>query len=85
LFPDGIAVDGAGNIYASDFQTNTVYRFNSLGAQTLAIPPPNANPNFMSPRGIGVDSSGSIYVADAVNKAVYVFNAGGGSGYRSWP
>jgi len=37
--PIGIAVDAAGNIYASDGTTNTLYRFDSAGTQTLAKGP----------------------------------------------
>ena len=42
--PAGIAVDGAGNIYAADGITKTLYRFNASGTQTLAIPPPTPPP-----------------------------------------
>jgi outer membrane protein assembly factor BamB len=77
LAPAGIAVDGAGNIYASDETTHTLYRFNASGTQTLAIPPASATPNLADPVGIAVDSAGNIYTADRSTKTLYRFNASG--------
>ncbi len=70
--PEGIAVDGAGNIYVGDIHTSTVYRFNpsgtadagnvtldqfnASGTQTLTIPATCATPNLVNPEGIATGS-----------------------------
>ena len=70
-------MDSAGNIYAADAGTKTLYRFNASGTQTLAIPPTNATPNFSALFGIAVDGAGNIYAADDGTKTLYRFNASG--------
>lgn len=58
--------------------TQTVYRFNSSGNQTLTISNSTVaslNPAFVNPLGVAVDASGSnIYVTDTVSATVYRLN-----------
>ncbi|HEU5301946.1 MAG TPA: NHL repeat-containing protein, partial [Acidimicrobiia bacterium] len=75
--PFGVAVDAAGNIYTADTVTDTVYRFNASGTQTLAIPATDATPTLSAPVGVAVDAAGNIYTADAVTDTVYRFDASG--------
>jgi sugar lactone lactonase YvrE len=71
--PNGIAVDGAGNVYVSDSGTNTVEEIPSgsgQGNSPFAL-------NFIglsAPAGLALDSNGNLYVADSGNKQVLVDN-----------
>jgi sugar lactone lactonase YvrE len=69
--PNGVAVDAAGNIYASDGSKNKV----------VVIPSgPGSNPytvNFSTlnaPAGLALDASGNLYVADSGDKQVLFSN-----------
>jgi len=71
--PNGVAVDGGGNVYVSDRTTNTVW-------EAPAVGPPNGNPftlgftGLSSPAGLAVDANGNLYVADSGNKQVLFDN-----------
>ena len=73
--PNGIAVDGSGNIYVADMFNSRVQVFNSSGGFLSAFGSfGSGNGQFSSPNGIAVDSGGNIYVADANNNRVQVFS-----------
>ena len=67
--PNGVAVDGAGNVYISDSTANTVVEVPSAsgpGSTPFAL-------NFLgmkTPAGVALDPSGNLYVADTGNKQV---------------
>lgn len=74
--PEGVAVDGAGNVYVADAGNNSIRKIASDGtATTLAGSNLNSgskdgtgiNAWFASPQGVAVDSGGNVYVADAGN------------------
>lgn len=85
----GVAVDGAGNVYFSDF-SDTSNRIRQVGrdgkVRTVAG---GANPDFRGdngpaadalfalPSGLTVDTAGNIYVADYFNGRVRKFAVGG--------
>jgi trimeric autotransporter adhesin len=79
-FPDGIAVDNAGNVYISDLLNNRVRMVTPTGAiSTIAG---NGNPGFggdggpatsaplNQPAGLALDSSGNLYIADSNNSVI---------------
>jgi sugar lactone lactonase YvrE len=77
-YPDGIAVDGSGNVYVTD-QGHTIRKVTSAGAVTtlagLANEPGSADgtgsaARFDVPRGLAADGAGNVYVADEQNHAV---------------
>jgi sugar lactone lactonase YvrE len=76
--PEGIAVDGNGNLYVSDTYNNLIRKISKNGVvTTLAgkIAKGKANgkgaaASFSHPDGIAVDKSGNIYVADTGNHLI---------------
>ncbi len=77
--PDGIAVDGAGNVYVADTFNDTVRKITPAGVvSTLAgsagiagaTDLAGANALFNQPAGIAVDGSGNVLVADTANATI---------------
>jgi len=71
--PNGVAVDGAGNLYVTDATANAVVEIPSAsgpGSTPFAL-------NFIgmkAPAGVALDQSGNLYVADTGNKQVLFDN-----------
>lgn len=80
FFPDGLAADGAGNIYISDKWNNCIRRVSSTGIITTiagnnlsgysadGVAATTSKLNF--PTGLAVDGSGNIIIADKDNSRV---------------
>jgi sugar lactone lactonase YvrE len=77
--PQGVAVDGAGNVYVADSGNNIIRIINSSGSSsTLAGRPgvsgsadgTGTNAFFSQPSGIALDSAGNIYVSDYGNNTI---------------
>ncbi len=74
--PRGVAVDGAGKLYVSDFSANVIYQVSltpPLSAVAIPAPgatPPAANSAFGGPCEMAVDAQGNLYVADADNHVI---------------
>lgn len=67
-YPQGIAVDGSGNLYIADAINAAVYKETlSNGAYTQSA----IGTGFTEPYGVAVDGAGNVYVADGGNHAVY--------------
>ncbi len=73
-----VAVDGAGNVYVSDYGNHAIRKISPAGAvSTLAgTPTPGfadgagGSARFNGPTGIAVDSTGNVYVVDTGNFAI---------------
>jgi DNA-binding beta-propeller fold protein YncE len=70
--PEGIAIDGQGNVYVSEVDNNRIQKLTSDG-KSIAVfggPQGDAPGQFNSPFGITLDRAGNLYVADLNNNRV---------------
>ncbi len=70
--PTGVAFDDAGNIYVSDFYSNSWVKFAANGKLLLAV-----TSGIAQPEGIAVDHDGNVYVANSTSNTITVYNPQG--------
>ena len=77
--PDGIAVDGSGNLYVADTLNDTIRKIASGGVVTTIGGTPGVSgtqsgsgstARFSNPEGISVLPNGTLYVADSANNRI---------------
>src|SRR5437773_394011 len=75
-YPNGVAVDNAGNVYVADTVNNTIRKITAdgdvttiagLARSTGSTDGTRANARFNYPSGVAVDNAGNVYVADSHN------------------
>jgi sugar lactone lactonase YvrE len=84
-YPQGVAVDTAGNVYVADADNNLIREITSGGVvSTLAgggVPwatnGPGTTASFNVPEGVAVDTAGNVYVADYGNNLIREITSGG--------
>ena len=86
-FPNGVAVDAAGNVYIADGSNNRVRKVSPGGTITTVAGNgnccfsgdggPATNANLNTPRGVTIDAAGNLYIADSNNNRVRKVTAGG--------
>jgi streptogramin lyase len=78
-YPVGVAIDGSGNVYMTDFTNEVIRKITSAGVVSTfagqAGVSGSANgtgtaASFKGPSGIAVDASGNVYVGDQLNCTV---------------
>jgi sugar lactone lactonase YvrE len=78
-FPDGVAVDGSGNLFVVDSGNHTIRKIAPDGVVTTvaglagsygSADGAGSAVRFNNPNGVAVDASGNIYVADAGNGTI---------------
>lgn len=78
-FPEGLAVDGSGNLYIADVYANVVAKVTPSGALSLVagngvmggpLPGPAGSSPLNNPAGIAVDGSGDLYIANPLSNDV---------------
>jgi sugar lactone lactonase YvrE len=79
--PEGIAIDGLGNLYIADSGNKRVVDVPYLGSWDFALAQ-NLGSQMSEPSAIAVDSAGDVYVADAGNGDVYELSAPLSSGVQ---
>ncbi len=74
-FPQGIALDSAGNVFVNDSYGNRIEKFDAQGNFIMAWGGPQGSGDGMvdDPLGIAVDSAGKVYVADTFNNRIEIF------------
>ncbi|MCX6952028.1 MAG: immunoglobulin domain-containing protein, partial [Verrucomicrobia bacterium] len=86
LFTTGVAVDGAGNVYASLLSDHRVVRIAPSGEVTALAGSPGlsgaadgtgTDARFSSPQGVAVDGFGTLFVADFGNSTIRKVTSGG--------
>jgi DNA-binding beta-propeller fold protein YncE len=76
--PKGVATDSAGNVYATDYSANKVYKYSPGGKLLLSWGSQGNGPGQLdSPDGVAVDSAGNVYIADQGNDRIEKFSASG--------
>lgn len=71
--PTGIAFDAKGNVYVSDFYSNTWVKYAPGGGPTLLV----VSKGVAQPEGIAVDSNGNIFVANSSINTITEYNPAG--------
>lgn len=80
--PNGVAVDGAGNVYVADTYNHTIRKIAPGGLVTTlagtgsvgSIDATGASASFNAPSGVAVNGSGDVYVADTENNLIRHIN-----------
>ncbi|MBF0592491.1 MAG: hypothetical protein HQL02_10435 [Nitrospirae bacterium] len=95
--PQGVAVDGSGNVYVADTGNARIQKFTSDGKFIITWGSNGSGDGqFQHPEGIAVDISGNVYVADRSNNRIQRFTSdgkfiaklgseGSGDGQFDWP
>ena len=85
-YPDGVAVDGSGNLYIADHNNHTIRKMSPAGQVTTLAGAAGVAGNtdgvgsaarFSGPTGVAVDGSGNVFVADAGNTSIRKIAANG--------
>jgi DNA-binding beta-propeller fold protein YncE len=72
-FPNGIAVDSAGNAYVTDSNNGRLLVFDAQGNLAAQVGRGVGDGNLGLPRGVAVDGQDRVYVADSSGHAVFVY------------
>ena len=84
--PQGLAVDGSGNVYVADYGNHTIRKITSGGVVTTfagtagssgSTDATGSAARFNNPRGVAVDGAGNVYVADFGNHTIRKITSAG--------
>jgi DNA-binding beta-propeller fold protein YncE len=73
-FPNGIALDGAGNAYVTDSNNGRLLVFDTAGVLVAQVGRGVGVGNLGLPRGVTIDSRGRVYVIDTTGQGVFVYD-----------
>jgi sugar lactone lactonase YvrE len=78
-WPEGVAVDGAGNVFVADNMNSTIRKITPAGVVTTlagtagmfgSADGTGAAASFVYPSGVAVDGAGNVFVADSGNNTI---------------
>lgn len=87
FYPEGVALDSAGNLYVADTFNHRIRKLTTLGIASTVVG--NGTPAFRGdggqakaaslnyPRGVFVDASGNILIADSINNRIRMVTENG--------
>lgn len=81
-FPNGVAVDGNGNVFVTDSNNGRLLMFDAEGTIRGQVGRGAGQGNLGLPRGLAVDSQGRVFVADATGQGVFIYRAPSGDSRR---
>jgi sugar lactone lactonase YvrE len=82
--PNGMALDGAGNLFIADSENHRICRVDAASGQLTVlagngvdgyVEGPSSEALFSFPTAVAVDAAGNVYVADTFNSRVRVIDA----------
>ncbi len=77
-YPEGVVVDGSGNVYVADSFNNRIQKFTSTGTfLTTWGSSGTGDGQFNYAVGVATDGSGNVYVADYGNNRIQKFDGNG--------
>jgi tripartite motif-containing protein 71 len=74
-FPNGVAVDGTGNVYVSDSNNGRVLMYDGSSTVRAQVGRGSGQGNLGLPRGLAIDGQGRVFVADPTGQGVFVYRA----------
>jgi len=74
-FPQGVAVDGFGNVYIADTENSAVEEWVATNNTVITLVSTELN----RPQGVAVDGAGNVYIADTENNQVDEWTAANGN------
>jgi sugar lactone lactonase YvrE len=87
FFPNGVAVDGAGNVYISDWYNNRIRKVDTAGIISTVAGNgtggfsgdggPATSARLYLPTDVAVDNKGNFYISDWLNLRVRMVNSAG--------
>jgi sugar lactone lactonase YvrE len=73
--PQGVAVDGAGNVYLADSLAQVIRKVNAATGMITTVVGPANSAGLNAPTGIAVDGAGNLYIADSQNNQIRKLDA----------
>jgi tripartite motif-containing protein 71 len=74
-FPNGIFVDGSGEVFLTDSNNGRLLVFDATGAVRAQVGRGTGEGNLGLPRGLAVDGSSRVFLADATGHGLFVYRA----------
>ena len=87
-YPDGVALDTAGNLYIADTSNNRIRKV-AAGSGIISTVAGNGSDKFfgdggpataaaIAPFGVALDAAGNLYIVDGINNRIFEVTAGSG-------
>ena len=76
-FPNGLAVDGLGNVYVADSNNGRVVVFDRTGRLVAGVGQGAGAERFGLPRGVALDGKNRLFVVDTTDQSVQVLKVPG--------